>query len=199
MRFLFLLDSSVFLPSENTARERRDTYTTRNMNQPSDIAFIDRKFNYNKNTSVLQEIYKKQDRCQECVHRHQTIQYERQQRLYLYEENKRLTEQLRSSKQLNRQYEEDIQNLKYYLKRMNSYLYEYQFNFDQLKQKIASDKKTNPKINEEKQVEIVEVKQDTIADHLKRLRHEIDMYNRLVAAKQQQEQKNIRKNIELLL
>jgi hypothetical protein len=70
---------------------------------------------------------------------------------------------------------------------MNSRLYEYHINFDQLKQTIISEKKTSPKIDEQKDEED---KQDTTIDHLKRLRYEVQMYKRIVAAKQKQEENN---------
>jgi hypothetical protein len=121
------------------------------------------------------------------------IHLERQRLLRLYDENKKLNEQLRSSASLNQRYKDDIQKLRYHLTKVNSHLYEYQINFDQLKQKIVSEKKTNPKIDEEK-----EDKQDMTIDHLKRLRYEVQMYNRIVAAKQHQEEKNEQKQIDFL-
>ena len=84
---------------------------------------------------------------------------------------------------LNHQYEEDIQRLKYHITKVNSHLYEYQINFDQLKQKIVSEKKIDQETKEDKQ--------DMTTDHLKRLPYEVQMYNRILAAKQQQEHEQL--------
>ncbi|CAF3445168.1 unnamed protein product [Rotaria sp. Silwood1] len=178
-------DSLHFTSSENVTRPRHDTFTTYQVTQPSELFFTEEKSNQITNVSVLQDEYKKQHECQECIRRNHIIHIERQKCLRLYEENKKLNEQLRSSILRNNQYEKDIQKLKYHLTTMNSHLDEYQTSFDQLKQKIVSEKKTTSKIDKEKQIETDEDKHDMTSDHLKRLRYEIQMYNRLVAAKQQ--------------
>ena len=175
------------MTSDDTPRLRRDTFTTYQVKQSSGSFFTDRKPHQNLTVPILQQKYKKQQECQECIHREHIIRFERQKLLRLYDENKKLNEQLHSSTLLNQQYKDDIQKLKYHLAKVNSHLYEYQINFDQLKQKIVSGKKTSPKITEDKEEEKEE---DTTNDHLKRLRYEVQMYNRIVAAKQQQEQKN---------
>jgi len=174
---------------DNVNRTRRDTFTTYQLKQPSASFFTDRNLNQSINISVLQDKYEKQQtpQCQECVHRDHIIHSERQHLLRLHDENRKLDEQLRSSILLNRQYENDNQKLKYHLTKMNSRLYEYHINFDQLKQTIISEKKTSPKIDEQKDEED---KQDTTIDHLKRLRYEVQMYKRIVAAKQKQEENN---------
>ncbi|CAF1003601.1 unnamed protein product [Rotaria sordida] len=191
-------DSLHFTSSENVIRQRHDTFTAYQVTQPSELFFTEEKSNPITNISILQEQYKKQHECQECIRRNYIIHFERQKFLRLYEENKKLNEQLHLSIQHNHQYEEDIQKLRYYLKKMNSHLYEYQINFDYLKQKIISEKKTNSKIDKEKQIETDEDKYNMRIDHLKRLRYEVEMYNRLVIAKQQQqqEQNNIQKKID---
>ncbi|CAF3529212.1 unnamed protein product [Rotaria socialis] len=188
--------NSVFLsPPETANREHRDTFTIYEMTQPSGLLFTDKKFSHNGNVSVLQENYRKQKECQECIRRYHKLLFEHQQSIRLYEENKKINEQLRLSVLLNHQYKEDIQRLKYYLRKMNSHLCDYQINFKQLQQKIVSEKK----INEEKKVEIDDDDQDMTIDHLKRLQYEIQMYNRLVAAKQEKEEKELQKQIGFLL
>jgi hypothetical protein len=70
-------------------------------------------------------------------------------------------------------------------------------NLNHLKQQIVSDKKASPKVDEEEEEEEEEEeqqqedKQEVTSNHIKRLRYEIQMYNRIVAAKQKQEQKQI--------
>ncbi|CAF2981015.1 unnamed protein product [Rotaria sp. Silwood2] len=189
-------DSSLFASFENVTRPRHDTFTTYQVTEPCELFFTEGKSNQTANVSILQEEYKKQHGCQECIHRNHILPLERQKFLRLYEENKKLNEQLRASILRNHQYEEEIQKLKYHLTKINSHLYEYQINFDQLKQKIVSEKKTNPKIDKEKQIETDEDKHNMTSDHLKRLRYEVQMYNRLVDAKQQQEQKMIQKRLD---
>ncbi|CAF1493056.1 unnamed protein product [Rotaria magnacalcarata] len=193
-------NNSVFLsPPETANRERSDICTTYEMTQPSGLLFTDKKISNNGNVSVLQENYRKQKECQECIRRYHKLLFERQQTIRLYEENKKLNEQLRLSVLLNHQYKEDIQQLKYYLRKMNSHLCDYQINFNQLQQKIVSQKTINLKINEEKKVEIDDDEQDMTIDHLKRLQYEIQMYNRLVAAKQEQEEKRLQNQIGFFL
>jgi hypothetical protein len=69
-------------------------------------------------------------------------------------------------------------------------------NFDHLKQKLIFEKKTNPKIDDDDEQE--EEQEDDTIDHIKRLRYEIHMYNRLVAAKEKQEAKNEQNPINFL-
>ncbi|CAF0851391.1 unnamed protein product [Adineta steineri] len=188
--FFCQLDSLLITSENVNRRRRRNTFVTYKIKQPPESFFTDGKSHPNPNNiSILQEKYAKQQQCQECIQHKHIIHYERQRLLRLYDENRNLTEQLRSSVLLNRQYENDIFKLKEHLRIVNSHLYEYHINFDELKQKIESEKKTTPKIDEEVQEE--EDKHDTTLEHIKRLRDEVHMYNRLVNAKQQEEQKKV--------
>ncbi|CAF0980826.1 unnamed protein product [Adineta steineri] len=184
-------NNSLLITSENVnRRRRRNTFVTYKTKEPPESFFTDGKSHPNPNNiSILHEKYAKQQQCQECIQHKHIVHYERQRLLRLYDENRNLTEQLRSSVLLNRQYENDIFKLKEHLRIVNSHLYEYHINFDELKQKIESEKKTTPKIDEEVQEE--ENKHDTTLEHIKRLRDEVHMYNRLVNAKQQEEQKKV--------
>jgi hypothetical protein len=187
-------DSARDTSSDNLTRPRRDTYTIYEVKQSSGPFFTDRKSTQNRNTSILQEKYKKQQECEECLRRDHIIHHERRDLQYLYNQNKKLTNQLRSYILLNHQYKDDIQKLKYHLTKVNSHLNEYQINYDHLKQKIVYDKKPNPKIDEEEEEQ--DTQDDT--DHIKRLRYEIQMYNRIVAAKQKQEEKTEQNQFDFL-
>jgi hypothetical protein len=172
--------------SDHVNRARGETFTTYQLNQPSQSFFTAGKSKQLVNVSMHHPADKltKQPHCQECIHRDRIIQYDRQRLLRLYDENRQLHEQLRSSASLTRQYENDIQKMKQHLKKVNAQLYEYHLSYDQLKQTIALEKKRDEEKEEED-------KQQATMEHLKRLRYEVDMYNRLVAAKQQQEHKRV--------
>jgi hypothetical protein len=172
------LDSLFHTSAEPFNRRRRNTYTTFQVEQSF---FTDRKANNPPTGSVLQKKYSKQQ-CQKCRDRNDLVYIEHQR---LENENKKLNEQLRSSVFLNHRYEEENDKLKHYLRKLNGNLSEYQMNFNQLKQKILSEKKISSKLDEENE-----------QDHLKRLRYEVHMYNRIVAAKEQQEKQNQQKQIE---
>ena len=145
--------------------------------------------------SYLMDNYQKQRLCKECPHRHYLLQVEHERLQRLYNENKKLHEQLRSSLSLSRHYKDENYRLKDHLIKINAHLYQYQLNIDQLKQEIHSEKKTSPKI----QIEDSADEQQRRLEHLKRLRYEIEMYNRLTAAKEKQEEKQIqRKQIDFL-
>ena len=183
------------LPSpDDMTRQRRDTYTIFKVKQPSDLFFTDRKPELNQHNSLLEEKYKQQKECEKCIRSNRIINLQRQDLIRLYNQNKQLNHQLHSSILLNHQYKNDIERLKHHLTKVNSHLYQYQTNFDDLKQKILSDKKTHPKIDEEEEEEEEEEErdeEDITIDHIKRLRYEIQMYNRIVAAKEKNEQKQI--------
>ncbi|UJR30178.1 hypothetical protein I4U23_017718 [Adineta vaga] len=176
---------SLVTTSEPINRNRSETFTTYQVKELSDSFFTLGKTNQPANNSLLLETYTKQQICQQCIHRDRIIHYERQRLLRLYDENKQLHEQLNSSLLLNHQYETDIQNMKHHLKKVNGHLYDYRLNYDQLKQKLMSENK-----RDEEKIEH-EDKQESTMEHLKRLRYEVNMYNRLIAAKQQQEYKRI--------
>src|SRR5690348_10373393 len=94
--FFVELNSSHVTSIENETRPRRDTYTTYEIRQSSGAFFTDRIPNKNPSTSILQEKYKKQQECQECIHRDRIIHRQRQDFLRLYTQNKQLANQLRS-------------------------------------------------------------------------------------------------------
>lgn len=120
----------------------------------------------------------RQGSCQECIHRQNLIHNGNQHLLRAYNENRRLTEELRSAISLNHKYEEENEKLKQHIKKMNAHLEEYKNNFNQLKQKYMLEK------NNQSQ-------KDVDANHLRRLRHELNIYRQVVASKQQEDQKNI--------
>jgi hypothetical protein len=112
--------------------------------------------------------------CQECLHREHMLHNEQQRLLDLSNENKKLIKQLRASISLNHQYQDENQKLKHHLTQLNTRIHEYQMNFEALKQKMVSEKKFKPK-------------EDMEIDHLKRLRHEVHVYNQFIAAKRKEE------------
>ncbi len=75
---------------------------------------------------------------------------------------------------MNRQYQEENDKLKQELTKMNIRLQEYQMNFNLLKQKLTTFDR---------------IKQDFEADEIKRLRHEIQIYNQVILTKRKEEQK----------
>lgn len=180
---------------EDLIRPRRDTYTTYEVKPRSGLFFTDRKSDENHNKSFLKETYKKQNECEECLQRDRIIYLQQQDLRRLYQQNKQLNKQLHSSILLNHQYENHIKTYKLHLTKVNTNLSEYQINYDDLKQKILSDQKTKTKIDEEQ--EEVDDDDNEPVDHIKRLRYEIQMYNRIVAAKEKQE-KNQEKQIDFL-
>jgi hypothetical protein len=107
--------------------------------------------------------------CQECLRRENLLQDENRQLVRAYEGNRKLSEQLRSSVILNRQYQEENEKLKQHLTKMNILLQESQMNFDLLKRN--------------------RVKQEFEDEQIKRLRHEIQVYNQFILTKRKEEQK----------
>ena len=107
--------------------------------------------------------------CQECLRRENLLQDENRQLVRAYEENRKLSEQLRSSVILNRQYQEENEKLKQHLTKMNALLQESRMNFDLLKRN--------------------RVKQEFEDEQIKRLRHEIQVYNQFILTKRKEEQK----------
>ena len=113
--------------------------------------------------------------CQECLRRENFLQEENQQLVRAHEQNRKLSEQLRSSVFLNRQYQEENDKLKQHLTKMNILLQESQMNLHLLKQKTgASDR----------------AKQELEDEQIKRLRHEIQVYNQFILTKRKEEQKH---------
>ena len=127
------------------------------------------------------------DDCEQCQELEYLLQVEQQRVEIFQHENQKLIHQLRKSIQQNYEYEYENEQLRSRLKKMNSHLYQHQRNFDGLKQKIAVEKKTNPKLIEEND----EDQQEKTSEHLKRLRYEVQMYNRLVAAKENEEERRV--------
>ena len=176
-------DCSHFSPPTERDRPRRATYTIYEMKQPSSDGFFTERNVYN-------ERYSKEKPCAECYRRNRIIEHQKQDLSRLYEQNKLLKHELRSTISINQQYEHDLTKLKHHLNKVNSHLYEYQTNFDGLKQKILSDKKKYSKENHDDEHESEE---ETTVDHIKRLRYEIQMYNRIVAAKEKEQDKHQQK------
>jgi len=79
---------------------------------------------------------------------------------------------------LNQQYQEEIYKLKQHLTKLNIDLQECQMDSYLLKQKLISEKNTRPK-------------QDYEEDQIKRLRHELQVYNQVIAAKRKEEHKHV--------
>ena len=191
------------------SHERRHASTTYPIRQPLESLPVDRRALKSHSVSVLQSKFENQQPCQECLRRDRLYYVEHQRLVRFYHENKKIYEELRASVALNRQYEEENRRLKSHVAKLNAQLYEFQMNFDQVKQKSSSKKKTTSKFDARK-AEIDEHedddddddddKEEATTDHIKRLRHEVQMYNRLVTAKQhQQEEKLRRKQLEFFL
>lgn len=163
--------------SEQKTRPRCKTYTIYQTKQPAREFFTD----LNGDTPILQQKYQRQQqqqqrRCEDCLRRNRLIELQREDLLRLYNQNKRLNHQLGSAVLKNRQHENEIEKLK-------EHLSEYQRTLRDLKQKMSSE--TKPDEEQEQDEEILTM------DHLKRLRNEIQMYNRLVAAKDKSEQNEL--------
>lgn len=116
--------------------------------------------------------------CQECLHRENLLRDENRQLVRIHEENRKLSEQLRSLILLNQQYQEENHKLKQHVTKLNVHLQESRMNLNLLKQKLISDRP----------------KKDFGDDHIKRLRHELQVYNQVIAAKRREEQKHFEKN-----
>ena len=156
--------------SEQKTRARCKTYTIYETKQPSAEFFTDR----DGSIPVLKEKYRRQQRqCDDCLRRNRLLELQREDLLRLYNQNKRLNHQLGSAVLQNRQFKSEIEKLK-------ENLSECRTNLHDLKKKILSQPKTE---DEEEQNE-----EELTMDHLKRLRYEMQMYNRLVAAKDKSEQ-----------
>ncbi|UJR16322.1 hypothetical protein I4U23_003228 [Adineta vaga] len=172
---VFLSASS---PEKTTLRRRSSTFVTYELRAPSksqslhSARTIPSKINSAFKTSKAT--------CQECHRRENLLRNEHQRLLHVYNENRRLNEQLRSVALINHQYQEENSKLKLHLTKVNTHLKEYQVNFDLLKQLMIVDKHNKSKSN-----------LPNGDDQLKRLRHELHAYNEIVAAKQQQEKQEI--------
>ena len=151
---------------EQETRPRCNTYTIHQVKQPSARFFTDQ----NEHVPMVKEKYRKQ--CEDCLRRNRLIDLQREDLLRLYNQNKRLNRQLGSVVLENRQYQQEIQRLKGQLK-------ESQKNLNELQQKLSPESQ----LDEEEEEEDGE---ENPVDHIKRLRYEIEMYNRLVVAKEKQ-------------
>lgn len=99
--------------------------------------------------------------CLECQRREKLLREKHQRVLHLEEEDRKLTDQLRSTVLLTSRYQEENYQLKNHLHRLNAQLREYQN-------------------REEKTTRTTTT---TDADHLRRLRHEVYVYNQVLAGK----------------
>lgn len=118
---------------------------------------------------MMKEKYREQ--CEDCLRRNHLIDLQRDDLLLLYKQNKRLNQQLGSIVQQNRQYQQEIE-------RMRGELKDCQKTIVKLQQNLAPESQTDEEEGEEEEEDPV--------DHVKRLRYEIKMYNRLVLAKEKQ-------------
>jgi hypothetical protein len=162
-------DSLVSTTSQSVFHRRSSTFVTNQVQQPSQsvLFFTDNRINS-----------KQKQLCQECLRRENRIQIEYQRFLDIQKENRKLSEELRSTVLLNQQYQEENFRLKQQLMKVNLHLREYQMNFDLLQQKMILDKNNKPK-------------QDVENEQLRRLRHELQVYSQVIANKRNEEQKQI--------
>lgn len=154
-------------PLEQETRPRCSTYTIQQVKQPSARFFTDR----NGHVPMVKEKYRKQ--CEDCLRRNRLIDLQREDLLRLYNQNKRLNHQLGSMVLQNRQYQQEIDRSKDQLK-------ECQKNLHELQKKLSPDSQIDDNEEEEEDGE------ENPVDHIKRLRYEMQMYNRLVIAKEKQ-------------
>lgn len=103
--------------------------------------------------------------CHECRRRENLLRSERERIVHVYNENRKLTEQLRSAAIVNHHYHEENGKLKLHLSKINAQMKESQLKLDLLKRQ-----------------------QDPRGDQIQRLRRELHIYNEVVAAKEQEEQ-----------
>ena len=89
-----------------------------------------------------------------------------------------MTEELRSSVLLNHRYQEENVKLKSHLIKIHNRLEEYKRNFDKFKQKFTLEKNIISRENFE-------------FDHMKRLRHELEVYRQVIEAKRKEEMKSV--------
>lgn len=156
-------------PLSNTSDDIYDT-SSEDDRRPAESFLSKKRAMPNETLSYLQENYAKQKQCRECSRRAYLLHVEQQRLDRVSHDNQKLHEQIRSSIALNRHYAEENRRLKSHLDKINTHLYQYQQNFDQLKQKLG----THPKSEEQEQSHV---------DHFQRLRHEVEIYNRHVADK----------------
>lgn len=175
MLFLSFTDSLISLSSEKLYRKRSDTFIISPIQGKSNSEHI---FMDKRNLNEPKQIFPRREICQACFQRQNLFDNEHQRLLRAYEENRKLVEQLRLVTESNQQYQEENMKLKNHLMKMNNRLEEYKNNFHQLKQKTTLEK-------------IKPLKQDGDVDQLKRLRHELNVYKQVIAAKRQEEEKNI--------
>lgn len=164
------LDSLISTVAEKTFRKRSSTFVTYQV-QPriqSESYFSTKRIDSKKETQL----------CQECLRREKLLQTEHENFSQLQKENKKLSEQIHSLNLIHQQYQDENNRLKQHLTKMNFHLHEYQIHLNLLKQKIISDKNIQNKQNLEDQ-------------HLRRLRHEVQVYNQVIAEKRKEEEKQI--------
>ncbi|CAF0791590.1 unnamed protein product [Rotaria sordida] len=170
-------DNEIFISSspQKFYRKRSLTFTTDEVLQPSKSEYLltDKKNNFQQN-----RILQRQTLCQQCIRYKNLLHNEHQYLFGTYQKNRKLTEDLRSTISLNHQYQKENAKLKQHLTKLNAHLEEYKRNFNLLKQKIILEK-TN------------QSKQEVEVDQLKRLRHELHVYQQVIASKRQEEEKNI--------
>jgi hypothetical protein len=162
---LILSDGTDSTTPQNCFRKRRSTFITYQVQQPSQsvLSFRDKRIN-SKQTQL----------CQECLQRENLIQIEHQRFLDIQKENRKLSEELRSTVLLNQQYQEENFRLKQHLTKINHHLREYQMNFDLFKQEIILEKNNKSK-------------EDVENEQLRRLRHELRVYSQVIANKRNEE------------
>ena len=120
----------------------------------------------------LRKNFKEEVVCQKCV-RYEEVLRERNQRLINFEEqNRKINGELRSMTLKNRQFQEENFHLKRRLQRLTLYLRQYEEKLEVFKGKKQ-----------------IQTKSQSDADHLRRLRHEVQSYNQAIAARQQQEER----------
>ena len=105
-----------------------------------------------------------QESCKECQRREELLREKHRRVLHLESEDRKLTEQLRSTVLLTSQYQEENYQLKHHLHRLNA----------QLRQ-------------QQSQNDVQSKKDKSQVDHLQRLRHEVYVYSQVMAAKRQAE------------
>ncbi|CAF0790589.1 unnamed protein product [Adineta steineri] len=171
-------DDDVFLGSstpEGPHRRRSSTFVTYEIRPPSKTQSVPSNKNIHSKVNLSP---KSQESCSECQRRENVLHNEHERLLHVYNENRKLNEQLRLATLTNHQYQEENSKLKQHLTKMNTHLKEYQVNYDLLKDKLTLEKINQPK-------------QNIPTDPIKRLRHELQIYNEVIAAKQQKEQEQI--------
>jgi hypothetical protein len=119
-------------------------------------------------------------RCDRCQRLADQLRWEEQRLDRLNEENMRLRHRIRASIALNRHYEDEQQRMRTEFDRIQSRLIQHQIQLDRSNETIVSQTKSARRKVER---DTHDNEQRTIVENLKRLRYEIQMYNRLVTSK----------------